>query len=226
MDAKVQRTVARTRIHCHQIGTNARSAIDIVRQARSFAAHPWSGIGVHAHRVGWYVGQQGCGQHSFCIVRLLGVCGKFTFGCTRSYARRTDQRLRENCGRAQIPCESYTGNIPTWVSWLSGEFWFCIILILNILHLSYVFWFGDLNFRLTGEASTSPTDIKELVDRDRLDELIEKDQLSMIRRQGRAFTQLEERLPAFPPTFKFEHGTNDYDLRWLSEYINNVILSI
>lgn len=59
----------------------------------------------------------------------------------------------------------------------------------------------------------SPSDIKRLVEQDRLDELIERDQLTMIRRQGRAFTRLEERLPAFPPTFKFEHGTSDYDLK-------------
>lgn len=52
-----------------------------------------------------------------------------------------------------------------------------------------------------------------MVQQDRLEELIQKDQLSLIRRQGRAFTQLEERLPAFPPTFKFEHGTSDYDLK-------------
>lgn len=76
-----------------------------------------------------------------------------------------------------------------------------------------MFWFGDLNFRLTGETTTTPNDIKELIDKDRLVELMQKDQLSLIRRQGRAFVQLDERLPAFPPTFKFEHGTNDYDLR-------------
>lgn len=52
-----------------------------------------------------------------------------------------------------------------------------------------------------------------MVQRDKLEELIELDQLSMIRRQGRAFTRLEERLPAFPPTFKFEHGTSDYDMK-------------
>lgn len=83
----------------------------------------------------------------------------------------------------------------------------------EIFQHDYVFWFGDLNFRLTGETTTSPQDIKDLVEKDRLEDLIQKDQLSMIRRQGRAFTQLEERLPAFPPTFKFEHGTSDYDLR-------------
>lgn len=79
--------------------------------------------------------------------------------------------------------------------------------------LSYVFWFGDLNFRLTKEDELSQSDIKEMVQKDKLDELIELDQLSLIRRQGRAFTRLEERLPAFPPTFKFEHGTSDYDMK-------------
>lgn len=78
---------------------------------------------------------------------------------------------------------------------------------------SYVFWFGDLNFRLTEEATSSPQEIRDMVGDDRLDELIDKDQLSMIRRQGRAFSQMEERLPAFPPTFKFEPGTSDYDMK-------------
>ena len=79
---------------------------------------------------------------------------------------------------------------------------------------SYVFWFGDLNFRLTGETTTTPTDIRDLVLKDRLAELIEKDQLSLVRKQGKAFVELEERQPAFPPTFKFEHGTSQYDLKY------------
>lgn len=52
-----------------------------------------------------------------------------------------------------------------------------------------------------------------MVENDQLDKLIEKDQLLLVRRQKRAFHNLEERLPAFPPTFKFEHGTCDYDLK-------------
>lgn len=83
----------------------------------------------------------------------------------------------------------------------------------SLSSISYVFWFGDLNFRLTDEDEVSPSDIKRLVQHDKLDDLIVLDQLSMIRRQGRAFTRLEERLPAFPPTFKFEHGTSDYDMK-------------
>lgn len=70
------------------------------------------------------------------------------------------------------------------------------------------------------EDELSQSDIKDMVQRDKLEELIELDQLSMIRRQGRAFTRLEERLPAFPPTFKFEHGTSDYDMKLVNSIGN------
>lgn len=35
----------------------------------------------------------------------------------------------------------------------------------------------------------------------------------LVRNQGRAFNEFEERLPAFPPTFKFEMGTSQYDMK-------------
>lgn len=76
-----------------------------------------------------------------------------------------------------------------------------------------MFWFGDLNFRLTGEATTSPEDIRAEVKRDNLKELIQKDQLLLVMSQKRAFSELNERLPAFPPTFKFEPGTQEYDMK-------------
>lgn len=80
-------------------------------------------------------------------------------------------------------------------------------------NFSYVFWFGDLNFRLTGESTSPPEQIRNLVEQDKLDELIAKDQLILVRQQERAFTELKERIPAFPPTFKFERGTSEYDLK-------------
>lgn len=92
-----------------------------------------------------------------------------------------------------------------------------------LFFFSYVFWFGDLNFRLTGETTTSPTDIRDLVLQDKLTELIEKDQLLLVRKQGKAFTELEERLPAFPPTFKFEHGTSEYDMKYVGGVVIGVI---
>lgn len=81
-----------------------------------------------------------------------------------------------------------------------------------IFFFSYVFWFGDLNFRLENEAWT-PSDIKKMIEDDRIEELVAKDQLTLVRNKKRAFRGLEERPPAFPPTFKFEPGTCEYDLK-------------
>lgn len=66
---------------------------------------------------------------------------------------------------------------------------------------------------MTGETTTTPEQIRNLVEQDKLDELIAKDQLKLVRQQERAFTELTERTPAFPPTFKFERGTSEYDLK-------------
>lgn len=85
----------------------------------------------------------------------------------------------------------------------------------NIYAHDYVFWFGDLNFRLYGDEATnmSPEEIRELIKRDQLGELLKKDQLMIAMCEGRAFSELVERLPQFPPTFKFEPGTSDYDMK-------------
>lgn len=79
----------------------------------------------------------------------------------------------------------------------------------------YVFWFGDLNFRLYGDEATnlSPEDIRELIKQDKLNFLLKKDQLMIAMCEGRAFSELVERTPQFPPTFKFEPGTSDYDMK-------------
>lgn len=85
----------------------------------------------------------------------------------------------------------------------------------SIYEHDYVFWFGDLNFRLYGDESSnlSPEQIRDMVKNDQLNELLKKDQLSIAMCEGRAFSELVERLPQFPPTFKFEPGTSDYDLK-------------
>lgn len=90
----------------------------------------------------------------------------------------------------------------------------------------YVFWFGDLNFRLTGEATTSAEEIRAMVAKDELKKLIEKDQLLLVRREGRAFQNLQERLPQFPPTFKFEHGSNDYDMKRRPAWTDRILYAM
>lgn len=85
----------------------------------------------------------------------------------------------------------------------------------SIYEHDYVFWFGDLNFRLYGDEATnlSPEEIREKIKREELGDLLQKDQLSIAMCEGRAFSELVERLPQFPPTFKFEPGTNEYDMK-------------
>ncbi|XP_053680610.1 inositol polyphosphate 5-phosphatase K-like [Anopheles nili] len=96
----------------------------------------------------------------------------------------------------------------------------------TIFEHDYVFWFGDLNFRLTGEATTSADEIRAMVARDELKQLIEKDQLLLVRREGRAFKELQERLPQFPPTFKFEHGSNDYDMKRRPAWTDRILYAV
>lgn len=90
----------------------------------------------------------------------------------------------------------------------------------------YVFWFGDLNFRLTGEATTSADDIRAMVANDELKELMKKDQLSLVRGAKQAFHQLQERLPQFPPTFKFEHGSNEYDMKRRPAWTDRILYAM
>ncbi|XP_058464297.1 phosphatidylinositol 4,5-bisphosphate 5-phosphatase A isoform X2 [Malaya genurostris] len=96
----------------------------------------------------------------------------------------------------------------------------------TIFDHDYVFWFGDLNFRLTGEATTSAEEIRAMVAKDQLKKLIDKDQLLLVRRENRAFQKLNERLPQFPPTFKFEQGTNDYDMKRRPAWTDRILYAV
>lgn len=84
----------------------------------------------------------------------------------------------------------------------------------HIYEHDYVFWFGDLNFRLyVDEDTPEPEVIRDMVHEEQLGELMKMDQLSIAMCEGRAFSELVERMPLFPPTFKFEPGTSEYDMK-------------
>lgn len=86
----------------------------------------------------------------------------------------------------------------------------------SIYEHDYVFWFGDLNFRLySGEESEnySPEEIRDMIKKELLGDLMKNDQLSTCMCEGRAFSELVERLPQFPPTFKFVPETSNYDMK-------------
>ncbi|XP_032596961.1 phosphatidylinositol 4,5-bisphosphate 5-phosphatase A isoform X2 [Drosophila grimshawi] len=94
----------------------------------------------------------------------------------------------------------------------------------RIFDHDFVFWFGDLNFRLSGDMSA--WDVRGAVDHARYEELLKLDQLILLRETGNAFSLLDEQRPNFAPTFKFIEGTNEYDLKrrpaWCDRILHRV----
>lgn len=88
---------------------------------------------------------------------------------------------------------------------------FFTLLVTNVC--SYVFWFGDLNFRLSGEAS--PVELSEAAMKGDLDELWKLDELSQVQESGQAFSELHEERPRFLPTYKHEFGKTQFSKRWV-----------
>lgn len=86
----------------------------------------------------------------------------------------------------------------------------------SIFEHDYVFWFGDLNFRifkLDSDDNLSQEEIRDLIKKESMNELVTRDQLANAMCTGDAFSELVERHPQFPPTFKFEPGTSNYDMK-------------
>lgn len=68
-------------------------------------------------------------------------------------------------------------------------------------------WCGDLNYRVNLNEAV----IKNWLRQDRLDVLLDYDQLSIERNAGRTFQMFDEETITFPPTYKYDAGTNQYD---------------
>nr|XP_013054444.2 phosphatidylinositol 4,5-bisphosphate 5-phosphatase A isoform X3 [Anser cygnoides] len=78
----------------------------------------------------------------------------------------------------------------------------------GILDHDLVFWFGDLNFRIE---SLDIRFVKYAIDSNILNQLWEKDQLNIAKSTWPVLTGFQEGPLNFPPTFKFDVGTNKYD---------------
>ncbi|XP_032054844.1 phosphatidylinositol 4,5-bisphosphate 5-phosphatase A [Aythya fuligula] len=78
----------------------------------------------------------------------------------------------------------------------------------GILDHDLVFWFGDLNFRIE---SLDIRFVKYAIDSNMLNQLWEKDQLNIAKSTWPVLTGFQEGPLNFPPTFKFDVGTNKYD---------------
>ncbi|KAI7898816.1 Endonuclease/exonuclease/phosphatase [Cokeromyces recurvatus] len=77
----------------------------------------------------------------------------------------------------------------------------------SIFHNDFLIWCGDLNYRI----NLNEAIIKNYIRQDKLDVLLDYDQLSIERKAGRTFPMFEEGQITFPPTYKYDAGTNQYD---------------
>nr|CCA22575.1 inositol polyphosphate 5phosphatase putative [Albugo laibachii Nc14] len=82
----------------------------------------------------------------------------------------------------------------------------------SILHHDFVFWAGDLNYRITDDISTEEC-FKLSESSQSCEMLLPHDQLLIERRRGNVFHGFEEASITFPPTYKFQAGTSRYDKR-------------
>ncbi|XP_044762445.1 phosphatidylinositol 4,5-bisphosphate 5-phosphatase A-like [Coccinella septempunctata] len=96
----------------------------------------------------------------------------------------------------------------------------------EIFFHDYVFWMGDLNFRLLEEFERSPEEIERIILKKDLPSLFKYDQLRYVMKKGQAFSELTEQTPPFPPTFKFEVGTNSYDFKRRPGWCDRILYKV
>ncbi|XP_056154975.1 phosphatidylinositol 4,5-bisphosphate 5-phosphatase A [Lampris incognitus] len=78
----------------------------------------------------------------------------------------------------------------------------------GVLDHDVVFWFGDLNFRID---DLEMQVVKSAIDTNKLSMLWEKDQLNMAKDSETVLEGFLEGPLKFPPTYKFDVGTDTYD---------------
>ncbi|XP_045447804.1 inositol polyphosphate 5-phosphatase K-like [Melitaea cinxia] len=101
----------------------------------------------------------------------------------------------------------------------------------NILYHDYVFWVGDLNFRLDHPSDSSPSSEEivaalEKVEKDKYTSLLKHDQLLAVMNSGEAFSEFSEPEIKFPPTYKFNIGTDDYDLKRKPSWTDRILYKV
>jgi synaptojanin len=75
------------------------------------------------------------------------------------------------------------------------------------LNHDFLFFFGDLNYRID---STREKILKK-IKLNKLEELLEWDQLNFLKKKNRIFANFEEKMIEFPPSYKFDKNSKKYD---------------
>lgn len=94
-----------------------------------------------------------------------------------------------------------------------------------IMYHDYVFWMGDLNFRLEQDTFTFQQ-IELKVSKNEHRDLLIEDQLTKVRETGAAFSELSENLPTFPPSFKYKVGTSVFDPKRRPAWTDRVLFKV
>ena len=83
---------------------------------------------------------------------------------------------------------------------------------------------GDLNFRLDVDQETETADqIVNKLSQQQFGQLLAKDQLSIARSNGAAFSELNENLPNFPPSYRFKVGSSVYDTKRVPAWTDRIL---
>ena len=80
----------------------------------------------------------------------------------------------------------------------------------DIYDHDFVFWLGDLNYRIDGLDLAT---LHALIEERRWPELLKGDQLLLNKAAGNAFPRFQEAEIAFAPTYKYQAGTDRYEKR-------------
>ncbi|XP_063994499.1 synaptojanin-1 [Diachasmimorpha longicaudata] len=71
----------------------------------------------------------------------------------------------------------------------------------------YVFWCGDFNYRVDMDKE----EMREMIRRGEIEQILQYDQLKIQQDQGNVFKNFQEGPVTFPPTYKYDLFSDDYD---------------
>ncbi|KAL3664867.1 hypothetical protein V7S43_010045 [Phytophthora oleae] len=152
------------------------------------------------------------GNKGGAAVRLRFYSSTLCFVCAHLAAHRENVSGRNADYLnilSKVQFEDNVDNGAAAVQDVSGRFWSGEPSILN--H-DFVFWIGDLNYRIQDTLTTE--EVFRLAESGRLlHELVQHDQLTNEMKHGRVLKGFEEGPLTFPPTYKFQAGTSGYEKR-------------
>uniref|UniRef100_A0A8D8M2R1 Phosphatidylinositol 4,5-bisphosphate 5-phosphatase A n=2 Tax=Cacopsylla melanoneura TaxID=428564 RepID=A0A8D8M2R1_9HEMI len=96
----------------------------------------------------------------------------------------------------------------------------------KILYHDYIFFIGDLNFRLNNPEVYTQDMITDKIRAGDLNDLLDQDQLVAVMKSGEAFSELNETRPTFQPTFKYQFDSHNYDNKRRCAWTDRILYKV